>query len=282
MLEKALTPAEVDRLNHTLDLHEHLSRRSPSYGGSHPGMVGEGNPVGRICKALVDQVGAGAGGELLAYQAAASALREAGFPGDGPTADAERLRAALEALKLPGGHPPLNGVQIEELVALGHPEEDGTIRLGSTRIDLGGMLEWPQPHCEPFRELLVHPRVKPVLEEILGVGYRMDHSPDLMRMEKGGDGQTLHGGGFERYSAGGMLESYSFHANQMFAGMVVVEFMLAVSLLRQRSVPVDGLLPLPLPLPLPLSVPLPYARDHHNRLPEDSYLRVCITGRRAR
>lgn len=55
----------------------------------------------------------------------------------------------------------------------------------------------------------------------------MDHSPDLMRMEKGGDGQTLHGGGFERFLGGGLLESYSFHSNKMFAGMVVVEFMLA-------------------------------------------------------
>ena len=59
---------------------------------------------------------------------------------------------------------------------------------------------------EPFRELLVHKRIKPILEEILGVGYRMDHSPDLMRMEKGGDGQTLHGGAFQRYQAGGFLE----------------------------------------------------------------------------
>jgi len=261
VLENVLSPSEIDRLNAALDAHDHLASRSPSYSGSHRGMIGEGNPVGRICTALVDQ--AGASGEELTFEAAASALQDAGFPGDGPTADTEQLRATLQALELPSG--PLAEPQIEDLIALAEPATDGVIKFGSTRIDLGGMLEWEQPHCEPFRELLVHPRVKPALQEILGAGeknaffgstsivlkrivlptqardthreklkkealfagYRMDHAPDLMRMEKGGDGQTLHGGGFERYSAGGMLESYSFHANKMFAGMVVVEFMLA-------------------------------------------------------
>ena len=88
-------------------------------------------------------------------------------------------------------------------------------------------LAWDKPHAQPFHELLVNPRVKPVLEEILGVGYRMDHSPDLMRMKPGGDGNTLHGGGFDRYLKGGFMEGFQFKAGRMFAGMVVAEFMLA-------------------------------------------------------
>ena len=40
----------------------------------------------------------------------------------------------------------------------------------SRRKDLGGMLAWERPFCEPFRKLVVHPRVKPILEEGLGKG----------------------------------------------------------------------------------------------------------------
>lgn len=36
------------------------------------------------------------------------------------------------------------------------------------RMDMGGMLAWEKPWCEPFRQLLVHPNVKPHLEEVLG------------------------------------------------------------------------------------------------------------------
>ena len=44
---------------------------------------------------------------------------------------------------------------------------------GSTgRMDMGGMLGWAKPHCEPFRELLCHPTVAKVLTTLLGVGYR--------------------------------------------------------------------------------------------------------------
>lgn len=66
---------------------------------------------------------------------------------------------------------------------------------GSTgRKDMGGMLGWPKPHCEPFRDMLCHPAVVPALIELLGVGYRLDHSPLLISMTKGAEGHTLHGG----------------------------------------------------------------------------------------
>ena len=47
-----------------------------------------------------------------------------------------------------------------------------TMQGTSRRKDLGGMLAWDRPYCEPFRKLLVHPRIKPYLEEILGPRYR--------------------------------------------------------------------------------------------------------------
>lgn len=42
------------------------------------------------------------------------------------------------------------------------------------RRDLGGMLGWPKPHCQPFREVLAHPKLLPYLVELCGAGYRMD------------------------------------------------------------------------------------------------------------
>ena len=45
-----------------------------------------------------------------------------------------------------------------------------TMQGTSRRKDLGGMLAWERPYCEPFRKLLIHPRIKPYLEEILGRG----------------------------------------------------------------------------------------------------------------
>ena len=71
---------------------------------------------------------------------------------------------------------------------------DGT----STRKDLGGMLGCERPWCDPFREFLVHPRIAPYLNVILGEGYRLDHGPGLIAMDPGCGGGTLHGGGVER------------------------------------------------------------------------------------
>lgn len=69
---------------------------------------------------------------------------------------------------------------------------------GSTgRFDMGGMLAWESPHCNPFRDLLVHPATRPILNEILGGGYRLDHSPLVIEMHKGSNGHTLHGGGVD-------------------------------------------------------------------------------------
>ncbi len=57
-----------------------------------------------------------------------------------------------------------------------------TLAKGSTALvgkhgrgDLGGMLTWPRPWCEPFRALLDHASVVPHLLEILRDGFRLDH-----------------------------------------------------------------------------------------------------------
>ena len=92
------------------------------------------------------------------------------------------------------------------------------------RMDMGGMLAWEKPWCEPFRNLLVHPNVKPYLEEALGEKYRLDHGPGLIAMEKGTEGGTLHGGGIERPN---FSEAYFFKYGRIYTGLTVVEYMLA-------------------------------------------------------
>ena len=48
-----------------------------------------------------------------------------------------------------------------------------------------GMLGWPLPHSQPFRDLLAHPKLVPYLNTIFGRGWRMDHSPFMLTCEAG-------------------------------------------------------------------------------------------------
>ena len=94
----------------------------------------------------------------------------------------------------------------------------------SRRKDLGGMLAWERPWCEPFRQFLVHPQIKPYLDGILGEGYRLDHGPGMIAMDEGTEGGTLHGGGIERPN---FSEAYFFKDGRIYTGLTVVEYMLA-------------------------------------------------------
>ena len=64
----------------------------------------------------------------------------------------------------------------------------------SGRLDMSGMLGWPDPQCTPFRELLAHPKLVPMLHKLVGQGYRLDHLPLLIAQNKGSEGFHLHGG----------------------------------------------------------------------------------------
>ena len=110
--------------------------------------------------------------------------------------------------------------EMDRSLAGGSKALEGTSR----RKDLGGMLAWERPWCEPFRRLLVHPQTKPILDEVLGKGYRLDHGPGLIAMDKGCEGGTLHGGGIERKD---ISEVYFFKGGRIFTGLTVVEFLLA-------------------------------------------------------
>jgi hypothetical protein len=92
------------------------------------------------------------------------------------------------------------------------------------RMDFGDMLTWERPWCEPFREFLAHPTVRPYLLSILGLQYRIDHGPGVIAMNKGVKSLSLHGGGVERPN---LLESYFFKDGRIYTGLTVVEFILA-------------------------------------------------------
>lgn len=57
--------------------------------------------------------------------------------------------------------------EIDRSLAGGSKVLEGTSR----RKGLGGMLAWERPWCEPWRKLLVHAKVKPYIEAVLGEGY---------------------------------------------------------------------------------------------------------------
>jgi len=87
---------------------------------------------------------------------------------------------------------------------------------GSTgRFDMGGMLGWETPHREPFREVLSHPQVARALSELVGVGYRLDHSPLMLAQEKGSEGHTLHGGAVTEAGEPAWPLAYEFRHGQM-------------------------------------------------------------------
>ena len=89
---------------------------------------------------------------------------------------------------------------------------------------MDGMLAWDRPWCEPFRELLVHPRIGPYLAEVLGGGYRLDHGPLLIAMNKDEGGHYMHGGGVERQD---FSQTYLYQFGKIYCGLTVVEFALA-------------------------------------------------------
>ncbi len=92
------------------------------------------------------------------------------------------------------------------------------------RGDLGGMLGWEKPWCEPFRNMLAHPKIVPYLHGILGKGFRMDHNAGLITMRKGAEGHVFHGSsgpGFDPH------QYYIFKDGRMHCGLTVVAWQLA-------------------------------------------------------
>ena len=65
--------------------------------------------------------------------------------------------------------------------------ESETLKGTQGRGDLGGMLTWDKPHCDPFRAMIAHARFKPYLEELLGPGFRLE-GLGIITMDEGAEG----------------------------------------------------------------------------------------------
>jgi ectoine hydroxylase-related dioxygenase (phytanoyl-CoA dioxygenase family) len=95
----------------------------------------------------------------------------------------------------------------------------------SRRLDGIGQnpLGWDRPYCEPFRDMIAHPKITPYLDVIVGKGFRLDAGPSLMGTDPGAEGHYLHNGGGDMTN---IAFCYFFKNGRIFSGMVVVEIML--------------------------------------------------------
>lgn len=91
---------------------------------------------------------------------------------------------------------------------------------GKRRI-LNDLLTLEHPWCDPFRELLAHPKLLPYLNTMLGTGWRMDHSPAMFVAEQGAEGLFLHGATSQRPT---QQAAYNYANGQMQCGLISIEF----------------------------------------------------------
>lgn len=61
------------------------------------------------------------------------------------------------------------------------------------RFDMGGILDWGED-SEVFKRFMYHEKLLPYLHLLLGEGYRLDHSPFIIKQVQGSEGFNLHGG----------------------------------------------------------------------------------------
>ena len=101
------------------------------------------------------------------------------------------------------------------------------------------MLTWEHPHCQPFRDLLAHPKIIPYMNTFFGRGWKLDHHPFMitgdMNTKKGktrpqgegnfhvGGGGTMHGSTARHFNGS---QYYTYANGQMRNGMIVAAFQL--------------------------------------------------------
>ncbi len=102
---------------------------------------------------------------------------------------------------------------------------DGTPLAGPNAqyIHYNGMLTWEQPWCQPFRNLLAHPKLIPYLNTVMGRGWKLDHNIDILTSKVGAQGTPFHG------NSTGMFNGstyYMYDDGRMRSGLNVCQFYL--------------------------------------------------------
>ena len=109
--------------------------------------------------------------------------------------------------------------------------EDGNSHTGDSKTLVGthkrgmfsGMLTWQKPWCQPFRDILAHPKSIPYLNTIHGRGWRLDHSPFILTSDLMSEGLILHGSSNHHFDGS---QYYVYRNGQMRCGMVVFQYQL--------------------------------------------------------
>ena len=94
---------------------------------------------------------------------------------------------------------------------------------GTGRLEMHGLLQLPQPYCEPFRNMIVNPAVVKRLNVMCGKYFRLDHGPLIIAGVKGTEGLTLHGSGEPHKPC----VAYHHQSGRTYCGGVTVTFQLA-------------------------------------------------------
>ena len=97
-----------------------------------------------------------------------------------------------------------NVLSTDQLAILNHLIEQRNFPTPTEDIQsqrFGGFFDWEK---DAFRHLLNHERITPLLREIIGSKFRLDHAYGIL-MTKGNAGGNLHGGG-EPYDPAQYLE----------------------------------------------------------------------------
>jgi ectoine hydroxylase-related dioxygenase (phytanoyl-CoA dioxygenase family) len=110
--------------------------------------------------------------------------------------------------------------------------EDGNSFTGNSTTLVGthkrgffsGMMTWPKPWCQPYRDIIAHPKAIPYLNAIHGRGWRLDHEPFILTADKASEGLILHGATNHHFDGS---EYYTYRNGEMRCGMVVLQYQLA-------------------------------------------------------
>lgn len=108
------------------------------------------------------------------------------------------VRGVLTADEVKAAHAAIDAnaanLQSRKTDALRNAAPGSPLAAPGPRLDMGGFLGWPKPHCDVFRSILAHPKLIPYINELCGEGYRLDHQPLILAQDKDSEGFALHGG----------------------------------------------------------------------------------------
>eukprot|EP00750_Incisomonas_marina_P031148 INCI7734.1.p1 GENE.INCI7734.1~~INCI7734.1.p1 ORF type:complete len:362 (-),score=46.75 INCI7734.1:346-1431(-) len=118
--------------------------------------------------------------------------------------------------------------------AFGVPQKERSAEDYAGRLEHGSFLTWPKEDSQVFRSMLAHPKLVPLLNELVGEGYRLDHMPLILRQRHMTEGFDLHGGRLNPDGSFNRDLAYHFENGRPYCNL------LAMSVQLTDSNPGDG------------------------------------------